>query len=996
MNKLKKLFSFFVSLALLASMVPAAAFAQDNQIGEANSAAISTAESSENLSLPEDAVEAEGTSEICETSDSEERTISEDSVGQLSDVEYVYIESFELTRSATQNVVVSVRKNGWDLAEAELAITSLSQDPEIILEAAKIVDEAILFECDASRLSVGCYSVGYIRCLFQKEGLGTSWIKYDLSEDLSSGYEFNVIESGDSSVCDEGTTAYVLDSDGEMRAADSIGDAIDIAKSQDGVSTFGMAPYGNVTVVLDPGHGGHDGGASANGLVEKNLNLKIALACRDELSQYAGITTYMTRSDDTFVELADRVNYAKSKGASVLVSFHNDSAGSSAHGSSVIIPHYGEQHAIGDALGNRILAQLSYLGLSSRGTWSKLETDGTDWYAINRLSYDAGITGIIVEHAFLTNASNAAFLANDANLTMMGIADATTIAQHFGMSKISREAAEAFVNRLYHAALNRPADSGGFESNVNALLTGFPAAHMVNNFFISNEFVARGLSDEETIDCIYMAMMGRGADSGGMASCMSMLEVGMSITGVISQLSRSAEYFNMCTSGGLMPGIVFTTEPRDVNFGVTSFAHRLYTEVLGRDHDIPGLNANCQTLLNGVSAAGLAHAFFFSAEFHSKGLSSRGQVEAAYKAMLGRPSDSSGRDAWAQMLDVGMSLVPILSGFSQSAEFRSICASCGINPGYLAPSEPRDVNFGVTSFAHRLYTEVLGRDHDIPGLNANCQTLLNGVSAAGLAHAFFVSGEFSSKQLGSGEMVEIAYKTMLGRPADSSGKESWKYLMDAGMPVTLLVAGFSGSEEFKSLCRQYGMNSTPIAYDPRDIEKYSAGRIMGHTDAYIIDSMVRMFNSKHKTYPDVYASKGAPTIRDFCSQLYRQATAEGVRPEVLFCQAMKETGWLRFGGSVVPEQCNFGGLGATGATVGGAWFDSVEIGLLAQAQHLKLYASTDDCNVKPIVDQRWDAAVEKWGRGSAVSLQKLNGKWAVPGDGYGESILAMVEELLSI
>ncbi|MFR7670609.1 MAG: glucosaminidase domain-containing protein [Collinsella sp.] len=48
------------------------------------------------------------------------------------------------------------------------------------------------------------------------------------------------------------------------------------------------------------------------------------------------------------------------------------------------------------------------------------------------------------------------------------------------------------------------------------------------------------------------------------------------------------------------------------------------------------------------------------------------------------------------------------------------------------------------------------------------------------------------------------------------------------------------------------------------------------------------------------------------------ASSEGVRPEVVFAQAMLETGWLQFGGSVSADQCNFAGLGATGPQVGGA------------------------------------------------------------------------------
>ena len=62
---------------------------------------------------------------------------------------------------------------------------------------------------------------------------------------------------------------------------------------------------GDYVIVLDPGHGGHDNGASGNGIVEKDVNLSIALYLRDFLTQYDNITVYMTRTDDTFVGLTD-------------------------------------------------------------------------------------------------------------------------------------------------------------------------------------------------------------------------------------------------------------------------------------------------------------------------------------------------------------------------------------------------------------------------------------------------------------------------------------------------------------------------------------------------------------------------------------------------------------------------------------------------------------------------------------------------------------------
>ena len=157
------------------------------------------------------------------------------------------------------------------------------------------------------------------------------------------------------------------------------------------------------------------------------------------------------------------------------------------------------------------------------------------------------------------------------------------------------------------------------------------------------------------------------------------------------------------------------------------------------------------------------------------------------------------------------------------------------------------------------------------------------------------------------------------------------------------------------------------------------------------DQMVGYYLSKvgMGVYPSgIYKDKGAGTINEFCKTLIAEASFEGVRAEVLFAQVMVETGWLRFGGSVSAGQCNFGGLGSTGSGVAGASFDSVAIGLRAQTQHLKAYASTD-----PLLGDCVDPRFSMVKRGSAQYLTKLNGKWAVPGEGYGEHIALIAREL---
>ena len=83
-----------------------------------------------------------------------------------------------------------------------------------------------------------------------------------------------------------------------------------------------------IVIVLDPGHGGSDGGAvrtwGGRKYREKDLNLKIARYCREELEKYAGVEVYMTRQSDTYVSLLERVELAAEAEADLFVSLHNN------------------------------------------------------------------------------------------------------------------------------------------------------------------------------------------------------------------------------------------------------------------------------------------------------------------------------------------------------------------------------------------------------------------------------------------------------------------------------------------------------------------------------------------------------------------------------------------------------------------------------------------------------------------------------------------------
>ena len=201
------------------------------------------------------------------------------------------------------------------------------------------------------------------------------------------------------------------------------------------------------------------------------------------------------------------------------------------------------------------------------------------------------------------------------------------------------------------------------------------------------------------------------------------------------------------------------------------------------------------------------------------------------------------------------------------------------------------------------------------------------------------------------------------------------------------VTGLSNGASYSFLVQAWNGSSWSSFSDADLVECTTLGMPIMGKSAASVSSMVSLYNSTGHTYPTIFASKGAATINDFCQIVLEEANAEGVKAEILFAQAMHETGWLQFGGSVKAEQCNFGGIGAVNATAGGASFGDVRSGLRAQVQHLKAYASKEPLN-NICIDPRF----EKVERGVAPCVEDLNGRWAVPGDGYGQRISSLATQ----
>jgi len=123
-------------------------------------------------------------------------------------------------------------------------------------------------------------------------------------------------------------------------------------------------------------------------------------------------------------------------------------------------------------------------------------------------------------------------------------------------------------------------------------------------------------------------------------------------------------------------------------------------------------------------------------------------------------------------------------------------------------------------------------------------------------------------------------------------------------------------------------------------------------------------------------------------KLYREeASLEGVSYDIAFCQMCIETGFLRFGGEINPEQNNFAALGTIGGSSETASFDSARIGVRAHIQHLKAYASLEPL-VQEVVDPRFRFVT----RGVAPLIEQLSGRWSADTE-YGAKIKAMLKQL---
>ncbi|MFB5265398.1 N-acetylmuramoyl-L-alanine amidase [Paenibacillus enshidis] len=170
---------------------------------------------------------------------------------------------------------------------------------------------------------------------------------------------------------------------------------------------------GKKVVVIDAGHGAKDPGASAGGgNNEKTFNLAMALKVEQILKQNPDLDVVMTRSDDTFLELKERVKVAENVNADVFVSIHANSAGSSAASGTETYYQRSSSKNLANTVHKHLVAATQ---LTNRGVR----------YGNFHVIRETSMPAVLLEVGYLSNSNDAAALFSEdfQNRVAQGIAD---------------------------------------------------------------------------------------------------------------------------------------------------------------------------------------------------------------------------------------------------------------------------------------------------------------------------------------------------------------------------------------------------------------------------------------------------------------------------------------------------------------------------------------------------------------------------------------------
>lgn len=212
-------------------------------------------------------------------------------------------------------------------------------------------------------------------------------------------------------------------------------------------------------VFIGVGHGGSDPGAVANNTKEKDLNLSIAIACRDELKRH-GVTVKMSRSKDENDTLSEEIAECNAFSPDLAVDIHNNAGGGDG---AEAFYHYGGGKS--KDLAENILSEIVKVGQNSRGAKVRKNSQGKDYYGFIR---ETSCPAVIVECAFVDNATDLKILASESDRQKVGRAIAKGILKTLGVEiqseRLYRVQVGAYLLRSNAEDMQKKIKAVGFDA----------------------------------------------------------------------------------------------------------------------------------------------------------------------------------------------------------------------------------------------------------------------------------------------------------------------------------------------------------------------------------------------------------------------------------------------------------------------------------------------------------------------------------------------------
>lgn len=177
-------------------------------------------------------------------------------------------------------------------------------------------------------------------------------------------------------------------------------------------------------VFIGVGHGGNDPGASKY-LVEKDVNLTMALACRDYL-EFNGVQVLLSRTKDENDPLSDEIKECNAYNPDVAVDIHNNAGGGDGFEA-----YYYSGGGMSKTLALNIEKEVLAIGHNSRGCKTKKNSAGKDYYGFIR---QIKAPSVIVEGIFVDNASDVKIADTEAEQKEFGYAYARGILKTLGIT----------------------------------------------------------------------------------------------------------------------------------------------------------------------------------------------------------------------------------------------------------------------------------------------------------------------------------------------------------------------------------------------------------------------------------------------------------------------------------------------------------------------------------------------------------------------------------